>query len=99
MRNHSKKLLSFILAVLVLLGSMPLALTAFAEGEIVLELNKGTLVDSTYVPTAGGVNNFHFFHHSTDSSAELNISSSNAKGGNNSAKINLKKALLTKCFF
>lgn len=159
MRNHSKKLLSFILAVLVLLGSMPLALTAFAEGEIVLELNKGTLVDSTYVPTAGaalptydeitregwtfggwydnsifegtqhfsaaagetyyarwianevavdfesytpstfiaehnnagGANNFHFFHHATDSSAELNISSSNAKSGNNSAKINLKR--------
>ena len=54
MRNHSKKLLSFLLAVLVLLGTMPVAFTAFAEDNSPkLVLNGGTLTNPSAQINAG----------------------------------------------
>lgn len=47
MRNHVKKLLSFLLVICLLASSFALSLTALAQGGISLELNGGTLTGTT----------------------------------------------------
>lgn len=55
MRNHSKKMLSFLLAILLLLGTMPMAINAFAaDNKPTLILNGGSFVNSSTQVNAGG---------------------------------------------
>lgn len=55
MRNHSKKMLSFLLAILLLLGTLPMAINTFAaDNKPTLVLNGGNFVNSSTQVSAGG---------------------------------------------